>query len=309
MRYKVEPGLYSLGSPGPTSPVLVSANYKLSFDVLRGDLAGIDAWIVVLDTRGINVWCAAAAGTFCAEELIERVRKTRIAEIVSHRTLIVPQLGAVGVEARTVEKHTGFSVKFGPVRSRDLPAYLSCGNEARPEMRAVRFGVLDRLTLAPMELGQSLMRFPAFAFVAFVLAGLTPGGVEFGKAWAGAWPLFALGFGSIFAGSFLVPLLLPWLPFRSFSLKGWLAGAAVNALLLHAAGLARGMHPFLIGACWIFFPAASAFMALAFTGATPITNRSGVSREVRLFMAVFIAVGILTLLYIALWKMKQWSVL
>jgi hypothetical protein len=160
-----------------------------------------------------------------------------------------------------------------------------------------------------MELGQSLMRFPAFALAAFILAGLTPGGVVFGKAWAGAWPLFALGLGAIFSGSFLAPLLLPFIPFRSFVLKGWLAGAAVNAALLHGAGLAGGMDAFLITASWLFFPAASAFLALAFTGATPYTNFSGVLKEIRISVPVFIAVGVLTLAALVLWKLRQWSVL
>ncbi|MDH3284405.1 MAG: hypothetical protein OEQ13_06655, partial [Acidobacteriota bacterium] len=63
-RYRVEPGLYRIGRPGPTSPVLVTANYKLTFDALRSELDGVDAWILVLETRGVNVWCAAAKGTF-----------------------------------------------------------------------------------------------------------------------------------------------------------------------------------------------------------------------------------------------------
>ena len=55
MRYRISPGLYAVGAPSPDSPVLVSANYKLSFDSLRCELAGLDAWVLVLDTKGINV--------------------------------------------------------------------------------------------------------------------------------------------------------------------------------------------------------------------------------------------------------------
>ena len=85
-----------MGSPSPDSPVLVSANYKLSFDVLRRSLAGIDAWILVLDTKGINVWCAAGKGTFGTEELLRRIAAVRLGEVVSHRRLVLPQLGAPG---------------------------------------------------------------------------------------------------------------------------------------------------------------------------------------------------------------------
>ena len=112
MNYTVEPGIYALGSPDGQSPVLVTANYKLSFDSLRGDLAGLDGWIVVLDTRGINVWCAAGKGAFGTEELIRRIRSNHLAEIVEHRRIILPQLGAPGVWAHMVREQTEFSVEW-----------------------------------------------------------------------------------------------------------------------------------------------------------------------------------------------------
>ena len=67
MRFAVDPGLYALRNPGEQAPVLVTANYKMSFDRLRQALPGRDAWILVLDTNGINVWCAAGKGTFATE--------------------------------------------------------------------------------------------------------------------------------------------------------------------------------------------------------------------------------------------------
>jgi hypothetical protein len=66
--YMVDPGLYALGRPDEKSPVLVTANYKMSFDRLRRALPGRNAWILVLDTKGINVWCAAGKGTFGTAE-------------------------------------------------------------------------------------------------------------------------------------------------------------------------------------------------------------------------------------------------
>ena len=59
MHYSVEPGLYALGQPDDSSPVLVTANYKMSFDWLQQALPNRNAWIPVGDTKGINVWCAA----------------------------------------------------------------------------------------------------------------------------------------------------------------------------------------------------------------------------------------------------------
>jgi hypothetical protein len=309
MRYRAEPGLYALGRPGEDSPVLVTASYRLGFDLLRRDLRGFPCWILVLDTKGINVWCAAGAGTFSTEELVARVAKSRLAEVVSHRTLIVPQLGATGVSAAIVEKHTGFRVRFGPVRSADIPAYLARECTATPAMRAVSFTTRDRLTLVPMEIGQSLMRFPAFAFVALIYAGLGAGGVNLGRALNEGWPLLALGLGSVLAGSALMPLLLPWIPLRPFSARGWMLGAAVTAALLHGAGLAAGMDAFRIAGCWIFFPAASAFMALGFTGATPFTSQAGVKREIRWFLPFAAAAALLAAAALTLSKLRLAGVL
>ena len=86
--YRVEPGLYCLGRPGPDSPVLATVNYKLAFDRVRHDLAGTECWILVLDTDGMSVHCGMETGRFGADELIARVQKTRLHEVVRHRTLI-----------------------------------------------------------------------------------------------------------------------------------------------------------------------------------------------------------------------------
>ena len=51
MRYSVAPGLYAVGAPDRESDVLVTANYKLSFDTLRRELKGFNAWVLVLDTK------------------------------------------------------------------------------------------------------------------------------------------------------------------------------------------------------------------------------------------------------------------
>ena len=123
--------------------MLVTANFKMSFDFLRSRLTGRDAWILVLDTKGVNVWCAAGKGTFGTDELLRRVAAVRLADIVSHRKLIVPQLGATGVSAYQVHERSEWHVKFGPVRAKDLPAYLDAGTKATPGMRRVRFTLVD----------------------------------------------------------------------------------------------------------------------------------------------------------------------
>ncbi|CAG1017433.1 partial Corrinoid/iron-sulfur protein large subunit, partial [Burkholderiaceae bacterium] len=223
----VKPGLYALGSPGKDSDVFVSANYGLSFDKLRAGIEGIDAWILVLDTKGINVWCAAGKGTFGTDELVKKIFSTGLFNIVSHRRLILPQLGGPGVAAHEVKRQTGFRVMFGPVKAADLKAFVADGYKATPEMRRVGFGLLDRIVLTPMEIRPALRIFALFAMVVLVLTGAGPSGISFSGALNNGVPLVALGLLSIIAGAFLTPMLLPWLPFRSFALKGWLMGLAM----------------------------------------------------------------------------------
>jgi hypothetical protein len=156
MWHRVEPGLYSLGNPTPESPVFVTANYSLSFDAVRSALKGIDSYILVLDTQGVNVWCAAGKGTFGTDELVKRIEESHLHEIVNHRVVILPQLGAPGVAAHEVKKRAHFKVEYGPVRAEDLPEYLKT-REATPEMRRVRFTLKDRLILIPVEFVAALI--------------------------------------------------------------------------------------------------------------------------------------------------------
>ena len=237
MNYRVQPGLYALGRPTPESLVLVSANFKLSVDHLRTAVRGLDAWILVLDTHGINVWCAAGKGLFGTDEVVRQVERAGLSSRVSHRTLVLPQLAAPGVAAHDVRRRTGFRVVYGPVRAADIPAFLAARMTATPEMRQVRYDWRDRAVLIPVEVVTGA-RYPvAAAIVLALLALFVPRGViarERGvrRATAAAAGLTSVAF---LAGTVLGPLLLPWLPGRAFALKGAVLGLAV-ALALAVAG-------------------------------------------------------------------------
>ncbi len=147
----VPAGLYRIGSPTSASPVLVTCNYRMTVDLVRGDLKGVDAWLLVLETYGVNVWCAAGKGTFSTDELVRRIYSVHLAEVVDHERIILPQLGASGVAAQTVRELTGYRVVWGPIRSADLRAFLADDQKATPEMRAVTFTFAERMVLAPVE--------------------------------------------------------------------------------------------------------------------------------------------------------------
>ena len=278
MNYKVEPGLYSLGKPDRNSPVLVSANYKMSFDSLRKELNGVDAWILVLDTKGINVWCAAGKGTFGTQELINRISIVQLEKVVSHKTVIVPQLGAPGISAHVVAKSSGFKVVYGPVRAKDLQEFIKLGMKPTPEMRTVRFAAYDRLVLTPVELVGTLKVSLMIFGVLFLmnLLGLGPfGSVDF-YAYMGA----------VLVGCVLTPVLLPWIPGRAFAWKGWLLGFIwVIIVNLHNGWNGWTVVPqySILKALGylLILPSISAFLAMNFTGASTFTSFSGVLKEMR----------------------------
>ena len=292
-RYRVPPGLYAAGTPTNRSPVLLSANYKLSFDALRSALPGRDAWILVLDTKGINVWCAAGKGTFGTAEVVRCVRESGLPSIVAHRRLVAPQLAAPGVAAHEVQMATGFRVVYGPVRAEDLPGFLDARLKATPEMRRVRFGLADRLRLVPVEL-VTWLRYALVASLAMLaLGGLGPHGYSLaglsGRGLTGAGLVLA----TFVAAQVLGPTLLPWLPGRAFALKG-----AVLGLALAAAGAAAGLFGSgLPAAAWlVLVPAMTSFLLMNFTGASTFTSLSGVLREMRFAVPAQIAAATVGLL-------------
>ncbi|WP_153307583.1 mercury methylation corrinoid protein HgcA [Desulfospira joergensenii] len=283
--YRVAPGLYAVGKPDRESEVLVTANFKLTFDHVRKNLKEVDAWILVLDTWGVNVWCAAGKGTFSTGELVSRIETSCLDKVVDHRRVIVPQLGATGVSARAVKKASGFRVVYGPIRARDIPRFLENRRKADPAMRRVTFPLYERFILTPVEIKIALKPALITAIVLILLSGIGPGVFSFSGAWERGMAAIAALVTGILAGGFVTPVLLPYLPFRAFAPKGIIIGSAASVLLLlmsthETDSLSR------ILALFLFSTAVSSYLAMNFTGATPFTSPSGVEKEMKQFIPV-----------------------
>ena len=271
MEYTVDPGLYSMGKPTNESPVFVSANYKLTFDTLRKNLDGVDCWLLILDTKGVNVWCAAGEGTFGTDELVERIESSELAKYVSHKKLILPQLGATGVSAHKVKSASGYDVDYGPVRASDIRKYMEAGHQATKEMRTVKFTLWDRLVLTPMEFIPALKyTLPIFGVMLFANQYTVN---PFDKT------DMVNSLGAVFAGSVLTPALLPYIPGKAFAWKGGLVGLACTATILGVTGKLRNGYKLLSVGSLLLYPAISSFLAMNFTGASTYTSPSGVNKE------------------------------
>ncbi|EPR42826.1 CO dehydrogenase/acetyl-CoA synthase delta subunit, TIM barrel [Desulfovibrio sp. X2] len=297
--YRIAPGLYALGAATPESPVLVTSNYKLTFDTLRRALPGRACWILVVETYGINVWCAAGKRTFSTEEVADRVRAAKLEQVVSHRRLVLPQLCAPGVAAHRLRRLCGFSGVFGPVRAEDLPAFLDAGMTAGEALREVRFPLAERLAVSFVEIRANRRLTLAVALCCLVLAALGPGGFTVSgtlRAALGGFAVFAAAFA---AGVFLVPALLARIPVRAFAAKGLVAGGAVGLAL--ASVLAHGLPDGLAAVCAAM--AFASWFAMNYTGSTPFTSLSGVDREMRRYMPL--QAGLL-LAAVLLWLVPCW---
>jgi acetyl-CoA decarbonylase/synthase complex subunit gamma len=266
----------------------------MSFDRLREALSKRHAWILVLDTNGINVWCAAGKGTFGTDELVRRIEFSQLNRLVFHAELILPQLAGPGVAAHKVKKRTGFKVLYGPIQATDLPSFLDAGMKATSNMRRKTFTTLERIILIPVELVSALKWTLLILPVFFLLGGVgAPSGFWQGVMNDGLFAVLNL-LGALLAGAVLTPILLPWLPGRAFSQKGLIMGL-ITTLFLTIFGVfyLNIQQDYMNIVAWFFLtPAFSAYLAMNFTGASTYTSLSGVKKEMRWAVPLEIVGGI-----------------
>jgi hypothetical protein len=200
-------------------------------------------------------------------------------KLVSHRELILPQLGAPGISAHKVKRGCGFKVIWGPVKARDLKTFLNNGCKADTYMRQLSFSIGERLVLIPVELSLIVKPSLAILLAVFVLSGISPEIFSFSAAWFRGLNGAAAYLVGVLAGAVVVPALLPWLPTRQFYIKGILAGAAGGMFLILYLG--ANITKLEVLTLFLLTTAVSSYAAMNFTGATPFTSPSGVEKEMR----------------------------
>ncbi len=169
-------GLIEIGHPGRGSPVLLTGNFRLTVERVKRALAGIDAYLLVANSRGVNVWCAATGGLLTDHEVVTVLKASGIENRVAHRQVVLPQLAATGIDGKVVQHRTGWRVVWGPVRADALPAFLGNGFAASRAMRTVTFPWPQRVEMAiawafPISL-LALLVLPVWKAGVLPLAGL-----------------------------------------------------------------------------------------------------------------------------------------
>lgn len=297
--YAVEPGLYAIGNPNENSPVLVSANYKFTFDKLRKELVRLNLWLLIINTQGINVWCAAGKGTFSEQEILKAMTATKLDKVVKNKLLILPQLAAPGVSAYKITKYTGFKVIYGPVASEDIPEFLKKGYETTPDMRSVKFNILDRAVLTPVETIQSVKYFPLVILLLLIIniiAGNRSNFLDlFNLSFINSIPYLI----AILLGTVMMPIFLPIIPFKSFALKGATVGLIWSILTIYFNSTFLYIDSLLmISANTLLLTSITTYLGLNFTGSSTYTSFSGVLKETIWAMPIVIVASVIGVILI-----------
>jgi len=288
--FSIEPGLYFIGERyDVAAPLLVTGNYHLTVYLLWRVLRNRTVRILVIDTDGINVWCASGKGRFCAREILRQLRRydRRLITRGERIELVLPKLSLSGVSLSELRKN-GVSPRIGPVYRRDIPAYLDTAPLADRATDTYRFDLRDRLfTLLP-----SLAQFMKFGL--FVCAGLFAWDHWFatGIHWQ-VLPIIAVSI-------VLYVVLFPLLPSRTFAIKGLsTAGLMIAGMALLASRNGSGIPDASTSAFYALFTAgANLFFALSYTGNSGVSNYSLVKREIVRFLIPTIALGVAALVVI-----------
>ncbi len=148
--FPVEPTLIKVGNPTSQSPVLLTCNFILTVKRVLKAIKNLDCYLLIAPSKGINVWCGACGDDFRTDSVLSILKTSGIDDLVSHRTLILPQLSAPGIDPIIIKKKTGWNVKFGPVYAKDIPSFIDQKFSKTESQRIVRFPLSHRIEMATL---------------------------------------------------------------------------------------------------------------------------------------------------------------
>ncbi len=121
---QMAPGLYPVNNPAKESPLLVTVNFSLTYFTVLGYLEGakLPCHLLVVDTEGLSVLTAVAAGKLNETLIRDSLKKFGVESVVNHRILVLP--GYAAPISGRVEDITGWKVVVGPRDAADLPEFL-----------------------------------------------------------------------------------------------------------------------------------------------------------------------------------------
>jgi acetyl-CoA decarbonylase/synthase, CODH/ACS complex subunit gamma len=121
----VTEGIYEIGSPDENSPVLITTNFSLTYFIVSGEIEGsrVPSWLLIMDTEGLSVMTAWAAGKFSGDAVAVFVKKCGIADKIAHKKIIIPGYAAA-ISGEMEEDLPDWDILIGPRDASLLPKYL-----------------------------------------------------------------------------------------------------------------------------------------------------------------------------------------
>ena len=298
----IEPGIYQSGKPDEKSPIIVTANYIYTYIKVMRSLKEIDAWVLCVDSRGINVWCAARGDDFGNKQLIEAVEATGIDKITNRKTLILPQLSAGGVAAPLISSEAPdfpFNILYGPVWAKYLPKYLKERPAKKPDKwKLAKFTSSHRLRAFITHttfLLRKIFLWPTVILLLLLLGLSFINTFWIDKFWrvGEIWLWIALA-------NFLIASLFPLTNFtRKFLIKGSFFGI-LNVLFL--GGITWAFHRSLLLIIWnsCFYFWLAFFSTMSFSGYSMTTSPAEIQEEYPIFRKIHLLllfIGLITVTF------------
>ena len=213
-RFPCEPETIAVGNPDKTSPILVTCNFDYTVRHLKEYLQkeALDCFLLVVNTKGTNVWCAAAEGIFTTETVLSHLKVYDVGELVNHNRLILPQLSVAGIKRKEL-KEQGWEGICGPVYFTDLKEFLNNGLTKNKDMQALEYGYWERF-----KMGLSHAVFCTLVCVIPIFI--------FASDW------WIQGIGLVWYFAFSMQLIEHFIPFERLLYKGLVLSLPVLALAL-----------------------------------------------------------------------------
>ena len=121
----VTQGIYEIGAPNENSPVCITTNFSLTYFIVSGEIEGsrVPTWLLIMDTEGLSVMTAWAAGKFSGDAVASFVKKSGIADKIAHKKIIIPGYAA-SISGDMEEDLPGWEVIIGPRDASLIPKFL-----------------------------------------------------------------------------------------------------------------------------------------------------------------------------------------
>jgi acetyl-CoA decarbonylase/synthase, CODH/ACS complex subunit gamma len=123
---QMDPGIYPIGEPGTSSPLLVTTNFSLTYFTVSTELeaTGVPCHLAIVDAEGMSVLTAWSAGKFSGDRVGKALKEIGALARVTHKTVIIP--GYVAVISGELEDALGdgWQVLTGPQEASDIAPFF-----------------------------------------------------------------------------------------------------------------------------------------------------------------------------------------